>query len=463
MRRLAILLTLVITVNCFALQKNVASQKWVVFAFDETDNTAKTGDAGNITANVRIDGGAANAVDDTNPTELEDGYYIFDLSQAETNGDYILICPASTTADIQVIGCPMATWTTPAYFPSLSIDSNGRLDIIKIAGTSQTANDNGADINTLITGVNLTKINGSATNGNNATLSLKQLNIQNDSGNALIAYSTGGNGHGILAAGNGSGSGTASTGGATGYGIIASGGSTSGAGIFSWAQGNNDAGMQLVKHGTGKDIDADEIDAILTDTSTTLDNYVDDLETRLTAARAGYLDELAAANIPSDIDAILTDTGTTLDNLVDDLETRLTAARAGYLDELAAANIPSDVDAILADTGTAGVVVAAVNADAIEAGDFKTGAIDADALATDFVTEIWAKAMSDLASGAPSATASVHTAINWLYEAWRNKTVTNGTDSEVVIYKDDGSTKLVEADISDDGTDFTRGEMGAPD
>jgi hypothetical protein len=50
---------------------------------------------------------------------------------------------------------------------------------------------------------------------------------------------------------------------------------------------------------------------------------------RLTAARAGYLDELAAANIPADIDTLLA---------------RLTAARAGYLDELAAANIPADID-----------------------------------------------------------------------------------------------------------------------
>ena len=64
---------------------------------------------------------------------------------------------------------------------------------------------------------------------------------------------------------------------------------------------------------------------------------IDTLLTRLSAARAGYLDELAAANIPADIDTLLA---------------RLSAARAGYLDELAAANLPSDVDAILLDTGT---------------------------------------------------------------------------------------------------------------
>lgn len=153
MRRLIFLLfVLLITSNCLALQKNVASQKWVVFAFDETDNTAKTGDAGNITANLRIDGAGANAVDDTNPTELEDGYYVFDITDVESNGECIVICPDSSTANIQVIGCPMACWTTPANFPDFSVSAtNGRVDIIKVAGTTQTANDMSGDINTILT------------------------------------------------------------------------------------------------------------------------------------------------------------------------------------------------------------------------------------------------------------------------------------------------------------------------
>ena len=71
----------------------------------------------------------------------------------------------------------------------------------------------------------------------------------------------------------------------------------------------------------------------------TIDNLVDDLEGRLTAARAGYLDnlsggavalasvctearlgELDAANIPADVDTILTDTGTTLENHLTDIK-----------------------------------------------------------------------------------------------------------------------------------------------
>jgi hypothetical protein len=75
-----------------------------------------------------------------------------------------------------------------------------------------------------------------------------------------------------------------------------------------------------------------------------IENLVDDLESRLTATRAGYLDnlsagavalasvctearlsELASANIPADIDTLIS---------------RLTALRAGYLDKL---NITGDV------------------------------------------------------------------------------------------------------------------------
>lgn len=129
----------------YALQKNVSGQKWIVFAFDRTDNTAKTGDAANITANLRIDGGEANAVDDTNPAELEDGYYAFDVTQAETNGDYIVICPASATSNIQVIGCPGAAWTTSTPATLATID--GKIDALPTAASIQAElEENGASI-----------------------------------------------------------------------------------------------------------------------------------------------------------------------------------------------------------------------------------------------------------------------------------------------------------------------------
>lgn len=113
------------------MEKNTAG-KWIVFAYGLPDHATLsgepiTGDAANITANIRIDGGAANAVDDLNPTELEDGYYVFDITAAEANGDLLSIHPASSTANVQVIGVPGAVWTRPPNFNALGIATDGDL------------------------------------------------------------------------------------------------------------------------------------------------------------------------------------------------------------------------------------------------------------------------------------------------------------------------------------------------
>lgn len=99
------------------MQKNTAGQKWVVYAWDTTDDSPKTGDADNITADLQIDDGEATALHDTNPTELGDGYYAFDLTQAETNGDLLLLVPVSLTANIQV-GTVISTSSSAFYTES---------------------------------------------------------------------------------------------------------------------------------------------------------------------------------------------------------------------------------------------------------------------------------------------------------------------------------------------------------
>lgn len=85
------------------MQKNVAGQKIRVFAFDRATAVPVTGDAANITCKVSIDGGAATALTDTNPVEVEDGYYLFDLTQAETNGNTLDFYPESATVGVQVV------------------------------------------------------------------------------------------------------------------------------------------------------------------------------------------------------------------------------------------------------------------------------------------------------------------------------------------------------------------------
>ncbi len=98
------------------MKKNVAGQTWKVFAFNRTTNAPLSGDAANITAKIKIDSAAAIAVNDTNPTEIEDGYYQFELTQAETNGDELLLLPESVTTNIQIIAIPPAICPIiPAY------------------------------------------------------------------------------------------------------------------------------------------------------------------------------------------------------------------------------------------------------------------------------------------------------------------------------------------------------------
>jgi hypothetical protein len=129
------------------LKKNTAT-KWLVFAFDLTDNTPVTGDAANITADVYIDG-SVNAVDDTNPTELAHGYYMFDITGAETNGDHIMIDPVSATGDVQVIGVPGSAWTDTLAADIATVDSN--LDALIVTVGTPADTDIATDIANLDT------------------------------------------------------------------------------------------------------------------------------------------------------------------------------------------------------------------------------------------------------------------------------------------------------------------------
>lgn len=86
--------------------KNTPGQFWRVFAFNRLTGEPVTGDAANITAKLSINGGGANVMNDENPTETEDGFYLFQLTQAETNGHDLAIYPASDTPGVTVIGVP---------------------------------------------------------------------------------------------------------------------------------------------------------------------------------------------------------------------------------------------------------------------------------------------------------------------------------------------------------------------
>jgi hypothetical protein len=93
--------------------KNTASQKIQLFAFTVATGAAKTGDAANITAYVSKDYGAVTVLGDTSATEMDatnaPGWYMFDLTQAETNADTLLFTAKSATSGVAVVGRPVAT------------------------------------------------------------------------------------------------------------------------------------------------------------------------------------------------------------------------------------------------------------------------------------------------------------------------------------------------------------------
>jgi len=120
-----------------AVYKNIASQKIAVYAHDTAADAPKTGDAAQITAQISLDGGATDATDDANPTELEatdaPGIYLFDMTQAETNADLVILCGASSTGDVSIE--PVIIYTLPGTNAGVSTD------VTAISGDSTAANN----------------------------------------------------------------------------------------------------------------------------------------------------------------------------------------------------------------------------------------------------------------------------------------------------------------------------------
>jgi hypothetical protein len=160
-----------------AIYKNASGQKVAVFAYDKTTGAAKTGDAANITAYLSKDFAAAAAVADTNPTELDAtnmaGWYVFDLTQAETDAEVLVIAPKSATADIVLEQVQVTTldaaissrlasgsYTAPdnatigTLANRLTADRAGYLDKLNVSGTlahSEAADTYKADVSGLST------------------------------------------------------------------------------------------------------------------------------------------------------------------------------------------------------------------------------------------------------------------------------------------------------------------------
>jgi len=152
------------------LVKN-AAQKIHVYAYDSTTGAAKTGDAGNITAYVSLDG-TANAVDDTNPAEVDatnmPGVYVFDLTEAETDCDAFALYAKSSTSDVRLEPIIGFTTTGTAAAIAATVPDTQKVDVNTIktqtvtcgAGVTILASVGTAATSTAQTGDSYAIING---------------------------------------------------------------------------------------------------------------------------------------------------------------------------------------------------------------------------------------------------------------------------------------------------------------
>ena len=193
------------------------------------------------------------------------------------------------------------------------------------------------------------------------------------------------------------------------------------------------------------------VSSILTDTGTTLDDLLDTLVARLTAARAGYLDNLSAgaSALEATAQSILTDTGTTLEGKIDTIDGIVDTMTAKLIGTIAAGTHNPQ-------SGDAYARVGAAGASLTDLGGMST-TMKAQ-INTECLDVLNTDTFAEPGQGAPGATITLAAKIGYIYKAFRNKftqTSTTGT-----LYNDDGTTAGQVTTVSDDGATFTRGEMG---
>ncbi|MBK8871610.1 MAG: hypothetical protein IPN19_11360 [Elusimicrobia bacterium] len=157
-------------------------------AWDTANNVGKTGDVANHTLRWIKDGtssaptNSASEVDSTNAP----GIYKITLTTAECACDYGTLAGKSSTANISILPTHISFEQLPTAAPG----ADGGVPIVDASARVK---------------ANIEAIDGLATSGNNATLNLKSLNIQNSTGTAVVMKSIGSNGIGIDVAGHGTG------------------------------------------------------------------------------------------------------------------------------------------------------------------------------------------------------------------------------------------------------------------
>lgn len=495
------------------LQANTAVDLMVgPFVDEDNGKTAET--SLTITqAEVRLSKNGANMAQKNEATSLthdELGNYVCKLNTTDTNAEGILTLMIHESGALP-IKMDYTVLSQAAYISKYTAKDTGYIDVnVKTWLDQATA---AVSVNG-VPEVDLTHIGGLAISGNNATLKLKQFDITNNAGTAMIVKSTGSSGIGLDIAGNGTGVGTKTTGGATsghgfdaqggasggqginakanggnsagalfvadgsgigldarggadGAGIRGLGGGSSGPGIEGQAQANDDAGMELVKHGTGKDLDAGELltageienavwNTVLSAASHNDANSAGKRLRQVEHATVLREEEQAQGGTSSTI--TLHNDASIIDGFYDDTEVIITGdTGVGQARHIHAYDGGTRVAGITPDwktdpDNTSDYVILSDSEKHVH--EIDTDALSADALASGAVDKIWAKAMQDLA-GIPGPTASVLDAINILFMALKNKQT--ATDAQQTIGNNAGAA-IATAVLSDAAGTTTKEE-----
>ena len=88
--------------------KNTAGQKWLLFCFSPTTSLPLSGET-SITCSLRKDNGGAVALTNS-VSEIGQGYYEIELTQAETDADVLDIIPTSSASRV-IVGVPGRVFT----------------------------------------------------------------------------------------------------------------------------------------------------------------------------------------------------------------------------------------------------------------------------------------------------------------------------------------------------------------
>lgn len=164
------------------LYRNTASQKIQVFLANISGTPIENDTR--IICHQSIDWGSVSQLTDTNPVPVTGGYYLFDLTQAETNGHVLSFYPqyTGTTSNLSIIPTPAVVYTNA---PNYDLFASGNVvDAVTNAISS----------NNLTSGDVVNAVTNSITTYGVSTLTAAQARVEMDTNSVQLAYISGAGG-----------------------------------------------------------------------------------------------------------------------------------------------------------------------------------------------------------------------------------------------------------------------------